>query len=65
MSDEELLNQQNELLRTLIRLMIDERIDTTKEKAQFLSQFDFTHQEIADMLSRDRSTISGYIGGDD
>lgn len=65
MPSDDLLEEQNELLRALVRLLIDERLESTEEKAQFLTQFDFTHAEIADILNRNRSTVSGYIGGDD
>lgn len=64
MPEEDQLREQNELLRVLVRLLLDERIDSTEEKAQFLSSFDFTHAEIGEMLDRNRSTISGYVGGD-
>lgn len=65
MSTEEFLEEQNELLRALVRLLIDERVESTEEKAQFLAQFDFTHAEIAGILNRNRSTVSRHIGGDD
>lgn len=65
MNDDDLLAEQNELLRALVRLMIDERLEPTEEKAKFLAQFDFTHQQIADILDRDRTTISGHLGSDD
>lgn len=58
MSEDELLEEQNELLRALVRLMLDEQLESTDEKAQFLEQFDFTHEEIGQLLDRDRSTIS-------
>lgn len=65
MAEEELLEEQNELLRVLIRLLLDERLDSTGEKAEFLSQFDFTHEKIGHLLNRSRNTISTHLGGDD
>lgn len=65
MSNNDAIKEQNELLRALVRLFIDERLDSTSEKAQFLSEFDFTHDEIGDILNRDRTTISRHVGGDE
>lgn len=65
MTNEELLQTQNELFRVLVRLLIDERLDSTKEKAEFLAQFDFTHDEIGLILNRSRNTISTHLGSDD
>lgn len=65
MPDEDLLAEQNELLRALLRLFIDQELESTSEKAQFLAQFDFTQEQIGEILDRDRTTISGHIGSDD
>lgn len=61
MAEEDLLQEQNELLKALVCLMLEERVSSTEEKAQFLNQFDFTHSEIGEILDRDRTTISGYL----
>ncbi|WP_436906709.1 hypothetical protein [Halosimplex marinum] len=61
MADEDLLREQNELLKALVCLTLEEQISSTEEKAAFLDQFDFTHGEIGEILDRDRSTISGYL----
>lgn len=65
MSQNDLIEKQNELIRVQVRLLLDERLDSTEEKTQFLSDFDFTHAEIGEILNRDRTTISGYVGGDE
>lgn len=65
MSEDELLKEKNELLRVMIRLLLDERLDSTGEKAEFLSQFDFTHEEMGHLLNRSRNTVSTHLGSDD
>lgn len=65
MPNEDLLEEQNELLRALLRLFVDQELESTSEKAQFLAQFDFTHEQIGKILDRDRTTISKHMGSDD
>lgn len=62
MSTDELLKEQNELFRVLIRLFLDQELSSTEDKAKFLNQFNFTHKEIGEILDRKRNTITGYLG---
>lgn len=64
MTKDVLLSEQNTLLRALLRLVIDERMEESGEKARFLAQFDFTHRQIAEILNRNRSTITRHIAED-
>lgn len=61
MSEKELLLEQNTLLRALLRTTLDEQMDSTQDKARFLSQFDLTHEQIAAILDRSRPTITTHI----
>lgn len=61
MSDEEYLKKQNELLKVLVRLLLDERLESTEEKAKLLAEYDFTQEEVGNILNRDRTTISKHL----
>lgn len=60
---EEDIEEQNKLLRTLVNLMMDQNLDEEDAKAQLLHDQGFTHEEIADIMNKGRSTITGYLSG--
>lgn len=58
---EDAIEEQNRLLKALVRLLIDQNLDNEEAKAKLLDDFGFSHQEIADILGKGRSTITGYL----
>lgn len=58
---EEDLEEQNKLLRTLVNLLMNQNLDEESEKAQLLHDQGFNHGEIADIMGKGRSTITGYL----
>lgn len=56
--DEDKTTFQNELLKVLVFCELEEKYESTEERAKCLSNFDFTHAEIGEILSKDRTTIS-------
>lgn len=62
---EDLLRQQNELLKVLVRMQSESSFESPEESANVLDDFEFTHSEIGQILGKDRSTISKYLSKND
>ena len=64
MTDEdELTEERNKLLRLLVKMELDEKLESKseKEKAKYLKQSGLSNQEIANLLNKKKSTVSAQI----
>lgn len=61
MTTNELLKEQNRLLRALVKMMLQQNMDDDVEKAKMLSEMGFKHQEIGNLIGKSRSTVTKYL----
>lgn len=63
MSSNDNIEEQNKLLRALLKVMIDNRFEekTEAEKARYLLSLGFTHGETAKILNKSKSTINSQV----
>lgn len=64
MSNADHAEEQTELLRALVGLMLDANYENTKDKVQHLAKYDFTYEEIGNIVNKSKSTISGHLSED-
>jgi DNA-binding NarL/FixJ family response regulator len=62
-TDKDRIEEQNQLLKLIAKLLIEEKFEASSEseKAQFLSNYGLTNREIADILGKSESTISRQL----
>lgn len=51
--------EQTKLLRSIVKLLLDREYEdrTEKDKVTYLAEAGFTHQEIANILNKNKSTV--------
>lgn len=63
--EQELAEERTKLLRVLVRLELDRKLkdasESEKKKARYLKDAGFSNQRIADLLNKEKSTISGQL----
>jgi len=59
------VDETTKLLRVLVRLELDRKLEgvseNEKKKARYLKDAGFSNQEIADLLNKEKSTVSGQL----
>lgn len=63
MTENDQLEEQNKLLRAVVRLLLEQESEdkTEAEKAKYLADTGFTHQEIANILNKTKGTVSSQL----
>lgn len=64
MANDDQAEEQTELMKALVGLMLDANYENTKEKVQHLANYDFTYEQIGDIVNKSKSTISGHLSED-
>lgn len=64
MANDDYQEEQTELLRALVGLMLDANYESTKEKVHHLANYDFTYEQIGDVVNKNKSTVSRHLSED-
>lgn len=61
MSTKELLEEQNRLLKALVKMMLQQYTEDDVETAKMLHEMGFKHKEIAELIGKSRSSVTKYL----